>query len=353
MSEAGRILGPSAAALPATDRAVAAPARRLDLDRAKGIAILLVVFGHIVARESPPGVEWYEPLRYAVYRFHMPFFLYISGTVAVLSGLATAPTSAWPRLLRRRAERLLLPFFGLGLLILLAKLAAAQVLHVDNRPQGLLDGLQDLFWTTAESPAVTVWYLLVLFLSTLVALPLLRLGVGTTGLVLLGVALQFADPPPIAYLDRFASHFLFFAAGAWVAARQDRALPLFERFQLLWWPLFGAAIGLALAGWLDERGALVACGLLCIPALHGMMRLPPVSTLRWPLFLGRYAMAIYLFNTLSIGLAKALLIAAGIGWTARDFPVHAVALMIAGLALPIALKALVLRRIPWLDRLTD
>jgi len=187
-----------------------------------------------------------------------------------------------------------------------------------------------------------------------VALPLLRLGgVGTTGLVLLGVALQFADPPPIAYLDRFAAHFLFFAAGAWVAARQDRALPLFERLQPLWWPLFGAAIGLALAGWLDERGARLACGLLCIPALHGMMRLPPVSGLRWPLFLGRYAMAIYLFNTLSIGLAKALLIAAGIGWTARDFPVHAVVLMLAGLALPIALKALALRRVPWLDRLTD
>jgi uncharacterized membrane protein YcfT len=333
---------------------MAAPSRRLDLDRAKGIAILLVVFGHIVAREAPPGVGWYEPLRYAVYRFHMPFFLYISGTVAVLSGLAAAPPAAWPRLLRRRAERLLLPFFGLGLLILLAKLAAMQVVHVDNRPAGLLDGLQDLFWTTAESPAVTVWYLLVVFLSTLVALPLLRLGgVGTTGLVLLGVALQFADPPPIAYLDRFAAHFLFFAAGAWVAARQDRALPLFERLQPLWWPLFGAAIGLALAGWLDERGARLACGLLCIPALHGMMRLPPVSGLRWPLFLGRYAMAIYLFNTLSIGLAKALLIAAGIGWTARDFPVHAVVLMLAGLALPIALKALALRRVPWLDRLTD
>ena len=58
-------------------------ARRLDLDRAKGIAILLVVLGHIVAREQPPGVEWYEPFRYAVYRFHMPFFLYLSGTVVV------------------------------------------------------------------------------------------------------------------------------------------------------------------------------------------------------------------------------------------------------------------------------
>ena len=351
MAEASSALG--APALPATDRSLAVPARRLDLDRAKGIAILLVVFGHIVAREQPPGVEWYEPLRYAVYRFHMPFFLYLSGTVVVLSGLAVAPPATWPGLLRRRAERLLLPFFGLGLLILFAKLAAMQLVHVDNRPEGLLDGLQDLFWTTAQSPAVTVWYLLVLFLATLVAVPLLWLGVGTTGLVLLGLALQFTDPPPIAYLDRFAAHFVFFAAGAWVAARQEAALPLFERLQGLWWALFGAALGLALAGWLDARQAMLACGLLCIPALHGMMRLPPVSSLRWPLLLGRYAMAIYLFNTLAIGLAKAMLIAAGIGWTAPEFPVHAVVLMLAGLGLPIALKVLVLRRIRPLDRLTD
>jgi uncharacterized membrane protein YcfT len=332
---------------------VASRTRRLDLDRAKGLAILLVVFGHIVAREAPPGVEWYEPLRFAIYRFHMPFFLYLSGTVVVLSGLPAAPPAAWPRLLRRRAARLLVPFFGIGLLILVAKLLAAQVVHVDNRPDGLLGGLEDLFWTTAHSPATSVWYLLVLFLSTVVALPLLRAGLGTTGLVLLGLALQFADLPPIAYLDRFASHFLFFAAGIWVAARQDWLLPEFERWQFLWWPVFGAAIGLALAGWLDERWSMLVCGLLAIPALHGMVRLPPLSGLSWPLFFGRYAMAIYLFNTMAIGLAKALLITAGIGWTAQHFPIHAVVLMLAGVALPILLKALLLRRVPALDRMTD
>jgi uncharacterized membrane protein YcfT len=65
--------GPAAAAAPAP--AVRPRARRLDLDRAKGIAILLVVLGHVSAGPPPAGVEWYEPFRYAVYRFHMPFFL--------------------------------------------------------------------------------------------------------------------------------------------------------------------------------------------------------------------------------------------------------------------------------------
>jgi hypothetical protein len=342
---------------PAPPAEASAPARlrtrRLDLDRGKGIAILLVVLGHIVARDVPPGVEWYEPFRYAIYRFHMPFFLYLSGTVVVLTGLHTAAPATWPRVLRGRAERLLLPFFGLGLFILLSKLAAMQVVHVDNRPDGLWSGLRDLFWTTGQSPAVTVWYLFVLFLSTVLALPLLRLGVGTTGLVLLGLALQAVDVPPVAYLDRFAGHFVFFAAGAWVAERQDRLLPAFERWQVLWWAAFGAAIVSAVAGWIGPRAALLACGLLAIPALHGLVRLPPVSTWEWPLFLGRYAMAIYLFNTLAIGFAKALLIAAGVGWTSGAFPVHVAVLAAAGLALPILVKALLLRRLPLLDRLTN
>ena len=344
----------SGGSAPAEASALARPrARRLDLDRAKGMAILLVVLGHIVAREQPPGVEWYEPVRYAIYRFHMPFFLYLSGTVVVLSGLHRTPPADWPRVLRGRAVRLLVPFFGLGLLIHAAKLMAMQLVHVDNPPGGPWAGLRDLFWTTGQSPALTVWYLFVLFLSTALALPLLRLGAGTTGLVALGLLLQTVEVPPVAYLDRLASHFVFFAAGAWVAERQDRLLPVFERFQPLWWAAFAAAIGLALSGWMDGDAARLVCGLLSVPALHGLIRLPPVSTWDWPLLLGRYAMAIYLFNTMAIGFAKALLMTAGFGWTAGAFPVHVVVLTAAGLTLPVLVKALLLRRSPVLDRLTD
>ena len=58
------------------------------------MAIILVVFGHLVAREDPAGVGWYGPLRMVVYLFHMPFFFYLSGYVAVLSGADRALTAA-------------------------------------------------------------------------------------------------------------------------------------------------------------------------------------------------------------------------------------------------------------------
>lgn len=330
--------------------------RRRDLDRAKGLAVLAVVFGHLVAQTPPEGAEWYEPLRYAIYRFHMPFFLYLSGLVMVFSGALATPGAALPGLVRRRAQRLLLPFLAMGLLILGAKLAAMPLAHVDNPPEGLAGGLRDLFWTTEHSPATSVWYLLVLFLCTLVALALRRLGSGA--LVLLGLALQWPEVPAIAYLDRFAGHFLFFAVGVLVAEHEALLAPAFERWR---WPAalaFGGSLWLAVAGWPDllwpdPAAARLVCGLLAIPALHAAVRRPPVSGWGWPLRLGRYAMAIYLFNTLAIGGAKALLIAAGFGWEARWFPLHLAVGMLAGVGLPVLFKAWALARVPALARATD
>src|SRR5689334_2199437 len=48
--------------------------RLTDIDRAKGLAIILVVFGHLVPHGTlPQGQEWYDVLWVAIYRFHMPF----------------------------------------------------------------------------------------------------------------------------------------------------------------------------------------------------------------------------------------------------------------------------------------
>jgi fucose 4-O-acetylase-like acetyltransferase len=336
-----------------TEAARQARTRRLDLDRAKGIAMLLVVFGHLVAGASPEGAGWYDQLRYAIYRFHMPFFLYLSGYVAMLAGAAATPASGWAGLARRRAARLLVPFLLVGLLIILGKIATAGVLLVDDPPEGLGQGLWQMLVWTEDSPATMIWYLWVLFLCSVLVPPMLALGIGTTGLVLLGLALQLVPLPPLAYLDRFGSHFVFFAIGCWVARREGAALPVFDRWQVLWWAALLAALAAALAEWLTPAQALLLCGILAVPALHGAVRLPPVSRWDWPLFLGRYSMVIYLFNTIAIGLAKAMLVKAGLPWDAAWLPVHLPLLMAAGIFLPVLGKVLVLRRIPPLDRMTD
>ena len=213
------------------DETLAGMKRWTELDRAKGLAILLVVFGHLVAREDPAGVTWYGPLRMVVYLFHMPFFFYLSGYVAVLSGATQAAPGAG---LGRRARRLLLPFLGFGLAILLGKLALGRIITVDNMPAGLADGLLTLFWETGRSPATSVWYLLVLFVY-LAVLPVILRVVGLAGLLALAALLFTIPIPPIAYLDRICGYFIFFTAGVAAAQATTNYLTAIDRWR---WPLF-------------------------------------------------------------------------------------------------------------------
>jgi fucose 4-O-acetylase-like acetyltransferase len=322
------------------------------LDRAKGLAILLVVFGHIVARADPAGVGWYEPLRRAVYAFHMPFFLYLSGLAAVAAGAVLGPPAAWPRFIVGRARRLLVPFFGIGLAILACKLAAGRMIFVDNAPAGLAAGLDGLFWHTGASPARSIWYAFVLFVFSVAALPLLRAG--GPGLLLGVAAVVYALPcPALLYADDVGRYFVFFALGiaagmapGWVAwlDRYWRKLGVVFAGLLVWIVLCGDIVSFPVT--------LILTGALSMPVLHGLVRNLVKTPARVFLFLGRYSFMIYLFNTLFIGLAKGLLLLVT-SWDGAHFLPFAVALACAGTLGPVALKRVAFRRAGILDRLTN
>ncbi len=274
---------------------------RTDIDRAKGLAILLVVFGHLMAEGYPRGNAWYDTAKDIVYSFHMPFFMYLSGYVFSLAGKQTVRDYAG--FLRDRAMRLLLPFLLFGLLIVAGKYFSQFFLYVDDPPPGLLTGIGGLVVNTRDSPALSIWYVYVLFLYS-AAIPLLwRLGLRWPGALLLG-ALLFAMPAgDFLYLDRAAGYFLFFAIGGWMASRPDiegwfrRALPF-------WLLLFGVTL---LSEWsaLSMQARLLLCGIAAIPALHGLVQIRAFARDRVLLALGFYAFSIYLLNTIVIGLVKA------------------------------------------------
>jgi hypothetical protein len=95
----------------------------------------------------------------------------------------------------------------------------------------------------------------------------------------------------------------------------------------------------------------LATSLIALPALHALMRgLPPRAEAALDA-LAPYGFAIYLLNTMCIGLAKGVLMLA-LPWTAADFPLYAILLTIAGVAGPVLAKRLLIRPLPMLDRLT-
>jgi len=329
--------------------------RREDIDRAKGLAILLVVFGHIVARADPAGVGWYEPLRRAVYSFHMPFFLYLSGMAAVYAGGILLPPAAWGRFAAGRARRLLLPFLVMGVLIVAGKCLAARVMFVDNVPAGFCAGLASLLWNTAYSPALSIWYLFVLFVVSSLAPVLVWADGGRLRLLLAAGFFLFGLPlPAYVYLDHVGRYAVFFALGVLAAVTGERWMAFVDRR----WRVLGggfvfalAAIAVFGAAW-PVAPELLLLGTLSMPVLHGLVRNSVLLSAPVFLLLGRYCFMIYLFNTLFIGLAKGVLLHAA-SWDGANFLPAAMTLMLAGTLGPVALKRLVLRRSKILDRFTN
>jgi fucose 4-O-acetylase-like acetyltransferase len=332
--------------------------RRADIEAAKGLAILLVVFGHLVARQDPAGVHWYEPLRRAVYAFHMPLFLYLSGLVAVHSGFLRQRRAAFGTLAAARGKRLLVPFFGVGVLIVLGKCAVSGLVHVDNAPSRLGPGLVALVWDTGHSPALSIWYLFVLFTVSLGSVLLLDGHTTRLRWLLAGsLILYWVNWPAYVYLDRVGTYAPFFLIGAMAGILGAR----WEGFIDCAWPwlmvLFlvslVAVAAIAESSVTQQKSILLLVGVISLPAIHGFLRrlrFIPVQTAF--LLLGRYSFMIYLFNTLCIGIAKGLLLMFW-SWDGTQFFPFAVALMSAGLTGPMVLKRYAFRRVKVIDRLTD
>ena len=148
--------------------------RHKDIDIAKGIGIFLVVLGHIVAREIPNGNAWYGVLKKAIYQFHMPFFMYLSGLIFFLISLDKIRTrNDYWSFAKKRAYQLLLPFFLFGVLIIIGKILASHILFVDNLPDDFFTGILNIFWDINNSPATSIWYIFVLFVFSLLTPPLM------------------------------------------------------------------------------------------------------------------------------------------------------------------------------------
>jgi fucose 4-O-acetylase-like acetyltransferase len=336
--------------------------RRADLERGKVLAILLVVLGHLVAREEPLGLQWYEPLRALLYSFHIAFLFYLSGYATGISGGDRRSGGAYRLMLRRRAARLLLPALLFGLVILVGKFVAARFIKVDNLPASPWSGLVDLIWHTDRSPAQSVWYLVVLFIFVAATSPIRRALAGAGAVAcaigLLGLAAVSLLPVPrLLYLHGICGNAVFFAAGIVAASEDANWTSWLDRHS-------GAlACGLVLAltsmlvlavagpGALPIPFRRLATSLIALPALHALMRrLPPYAETALDA-LAPYGFAIYLLNTICIGLAKGVLMLA-LPWTTADFPLYAMVLTVAGIAGPVLAKRLLIRPLPLLDRLT-
>jgi fucose 4-O-acetylase-like acetyltransferase len=324
--------------------------RYLYIDRTKGLAILLVVIGHLIARAPPPGdgAEWYLHLKHAIYAFHMPLFMAVSGLVYGLGWKPRPTVAADLADGRRRAWRLFPAYLLFGLVVFFGKLAF-QLLGrgVDNPVHGASD-----LWVLVTQPTASfcsfLWYIYALAILYLV-FPLAFRAVRGWLAVLLPVTLAFWLLPTSAWFawDRLQALSVFFVAGVLAGRHHEAAQRWLGR---LWAPAL-VAFALLLPAASGNAVAAQGAAALSVIALPGLMR----ATERWPLglfeLMGRYTLVIYLTNTIFIGLVRLASVRLGL-WSGAHFALVATAMTLAALAGAIALKRWLLPRVPALDRIT-
>ncbi len=131
------------------------PAQRLDwLDMAKGIGMLLVVYGHS-----------YGPDNYYVYLFHMPLFF-------ILSGYLFNSQQKFGTFLLKKFTGLYIPFAGWNFIVMLIRLIAAQQsgLLTEKLLDGRLNVMRLMFLTVGKDGEYmgATWFLGSLFVISIV-----------------------------------------------------------------------------------------------------------------------------------------------------------------------------------------
>jgi fucose 4-O-acetylase-like acetyltransferase len=290
-------------------------------------------------------------LKSAIYVFHMPFFMYLGGLVFFHIGDALHPRPSYGAYLIRRAERLLIPFLSLGLLILLGKLVAEHFVHVDNTPASFWDGLKSLFWNTEQSPATSVWYIFVLFIYCGVTPFLVKLSQGRLWPALLFAALLHClTVPDVVYLNRVAYFFVYFMIGCAAGKYHAQAMQFIDKALPVSGIVFSVSLVLATMQIEPELTGTI-CALSSSAFIHGLTRADWLDRADALVWFGKYSFVIYLFNTLTIGLAKGVLLKVA-PWDGMNFLAFFPILLLSGLIGPVLFKKILLDRSKVLSRLT-
>lgn len=202
--------------------------RQRYLDVAKGIGIILVVIGHCIPDASTlEGIsnKNFAVLFSVIYSFHMPLFFFISGYLSKILYTTADRISS----LKKKFERLMIPYFFVGICYLPMKLTFSKFA---NRPFDLSD-LPKIF--LGVNPDGELWFLYVLFVTS-ATLIFFGNRINTAGLILLFVSAIWDIRANLLPVHIFWFLF-FFALGAYV---KQNCSDLFKNFSL---KIFAVSLG--------------------------------------------------------------------------------------------------------------
>lgn len=317
-----------------------------SLDATKGLAIILVVLGHLVARQSPSGCEWYEPVRAVIYSFHMPLFIFLCGIIQSYTQSPIQSLGDYVGFLKKKTSRLAPAWVLFATIIFAGKYLASFVTTVDNGVTGLSDYFT-VFIKPKASFSAYLWFIYVLYvyyLLTPLAYYITRRRI--EWLLPVGVGLLLMDvSSPLFAAHSLATYALYYLIGLWCGDHVDFFQKAVSKVGALTLIVFAGLI--AYVGPFDH--SMVVMGLLSIPALIWVVGFAKGQLKEALMMLGQYSFVIYLMNTILIGVVKGVFLKV-VSWDNAGFLIMLPALIWGGVYAPVMIKNHIINRIPYLRK---
>lgn len=305
--------------------------RHLDLDRAKGFAIALVVWGHLASVIAIQSTLWFLVSIAVVYSFHMPLFMYLSGFVYFLKNYQNRFWESPLKYTASRFDRLMVPFILFGVIVVLGKYTLNGVAPIPDPVNSIESGILSTITNAPGNPSASIWYLIVLFSYTIIVPLLWRIG--NRSFILIFVVAIFGQIVQVTnafYIDRIFTYLIFFAIGGYVAINNEKFIKFFKNQYIL----LSIVFFIICAVFFDHEWGLLICGLASLPAIHGIFLQDFWRKDRLLLLLGNNSMTIYLLNTIVLGVCGFALSYVNPGYEYSIFP-SAIIIFVLGLCLPI------------------
>ncbi|WP_170234207.1 acyltransferase family protein [Segetibacter aerophilus] len=188
------------------------------IDKAAGIAILLVVYGHIFFPETEKIPSHHISLE-IIYKFHMEFFMTLSGYLAFLSTkkLEIIRASDYYLYLRKKLKKFLPAYIFFSITATLL-----DILFGDLTTRQLGEAAFSFFFRPTRGSAAFLWYLYVLTGFYSITPFLIRLENAILYLLLFfGFLMTSFTPSPLFCAELFCKYFFFFLAGGLLLLKQQ------------------------------------------------------------------------------------------------------------------------------------
>ena len=315
--------------------------RNALFDYAKGIGILLVVYGHVARGLLNAGLPMdrrlYGLIDSVIYSFHMPLFFFLSGML-FLTSMARQGTR---KLIENKFKVIFYPYIVWSLIQGSLELMFA---GYTNSNVTLVEILS-LLWR----PHAQFWFLYTLFIIYLASAILYRRSETYWSLTILAMAVIMYvsrfSPFDIYALDSFGENFVFFALGVSTSSILSRSNVIQIRPQLMFSLSVVAFVGsqyvfygpLGLGADSNEPTGRLVLALGGIALVMALSRLLMRFECRWMLFFGRHSMEIYLIHIIA---ASGIRIVLQKFFGILDVSLHLALGMLFGMGIPLLVAAL-------------